>query len=109
MDDIPDQNDDSNDVIETDTITTKNENHPTWVQVLFFCGNKLLYAFLNTFVYFTNRGLFALKAIGSFNLVLIGFVVAEWWLYQYTFSELIPKLIQEFQPTYYPLKNTKGE
>ncbi len=108
MDDIPDQNDDS-DVLETDTITAKNENRPAWVQVLFFCGNKLLYVLLNIFVYFINRGLFALKAIGSFNLVLIGFVVAEWWLYQYIFSDFIPQLFQEFQSTHPQTTNTKGE
>lgn len=108
MDDIPDQND-SNNTLETDTITAKNENRPAWVQVLFFCGNKLFYAFLNIFVYFTNRGIFALKAIGSFNLVLIGFVVAEWWLYQYILIDFIPSLFQEFQSTYYPSKNPKGE
>ena len=108
MDDIPDQNDDS-DVLEAGTITAKNENRPAWVQVLFFCGNKLLYAFLNIFVYFINRGIFALKAVGSFNIVLIGFVVAEWWLYQYAFSNLIPRLFQEFQSTYFPTNNPKGE
>ncbi len=109
MDDIPDQNDNSNDVLETDTITTKNENRPAWVQVLFFCGNKLFYAFLNVFVYFINRGIFALKAVGSFNFLLIGFAVAEWWLYQYLFFEAIPELFQEFQSKQYPLNNPKGE
>lgn len=104
MDDIPDQND-SSDVIETDTITTKSENHPAWVQVLFFCGNKLFYAVLNIFVYFTNRGIFALKAIISFNFILIGLVVAEWWLYQFIISELIPTLFRDYKSIYYPSEN----
>lgn len=108
MDDIPDQKD-SNDVLETDTITAKNENHPAWVQVLFFCGNKLLYAFLNIFVYFTNRGIFALKAVGSFNFIIIGFAVGEWWLYQYVFLEAIPKLLQDFSSNHYSSHNSKGE
>ncbi len=96
MDDIPDQNDDS-EVLETDTVTAKNENRPVWVKVLHFCGNKTLYAFLNIFVYFVNRVLFALKAIGTFNLILIGFVVAEWWFYQFAITEFIPQIFNKIQ------------
>ena len=107
MDDIPDQNND--DVLKKGTIALKNENRPAWMRVLFFCGNKLLYAFLNVLVYFTNRGIFALKAIGSFNFVLIGFVIAEWWFYQYVLSDLAPQLFQEFRSSYFPTDNTKGE
>jgi len=107
LNNTPDQND-NNDVIETDTIATKNENHPSWVKVLFFCGNKLLYVGLNIITYFTNRGIFALKAICTFNLILIGFVIAEWWFYQYMAYELIPQFFHNFQLNY--LKNkAEGE
>ena len=84
-------------------ITEEKEikHRPKWLRGLIFIYNKCLYACLHVVTYFTNRGIFALKAFCTFNLILIGFVIAEWWLYQYTLSELIPKLFQDFKSNYF--------
>ena len=66
-----------------------------WLKILIYISNKLLYLGLNIFVYFVNRGLFALSCLASFNIILLSFVCLEWWLYHYFTTQIIPIYLQK--------------
>ena len=75
---------------ETSLKTKEIKHRPTWLRGLIYISNKLFYAGLHVFVFFVNRGIFALKVVGSFNLFLMIFVFAEWWFYHALVTEIIP-------------------
>ena len=71
------------------------KHRPQWLRCFIYVSNKLLYLGLNIFVFFVNRGIFALKALGTFNLFLIIFVFFEWWFYHLMATEFIPEILNK--------------
>ena len=71
------------------------KHRPTWLRGLIYVSNKLFYLGLNIFVFFVNRGIFALKALGTFNLFLLIFVFLEWWFYHYFITEIVPNFYNQ--------------
>lgn len=70
--------------------TEKIKHRPKWLRGLIYAYKKLLFIGLYVFVFFVNRGLFALKALASFNVILLIFVFVEWWFYHALITEIIP-------------------
>ena len=66
--------------IENDENTGSKEkeirHRPTWLRGLIYACKKLLFIGLHIFVFFVNRGLFALKALASFNIILLILVLS---------------------------------
>lgn len=83
------------------------KQRPKWLRCLIYVSNKLLYLGLNIFVFFINRGIFALKAFGTFNLFLIIFVFFEWWFYRLLVTEYIPDLYNEIFNSAQPINTEK--
>jgi len=79
----------------------KTRHRPKWLRCLIYVSNKLLYLGLNIFVFFVNRGLFALKALGTFNLFLLIFVFFEWWFYHFMVTEYLPEIFNKTSPLFF--------
>lgn len=81
--------------------TEEIKHRPKWLRGLIYTYKKLLFIGLYVFVFFVNRGLFALKALASFNIIWLIFVFVEWWFYHALVTEIIPNYFNK-TPNFLP-------
>ena len=85
----------------SEEIFTKNDqkfaekSRPFWKKSLRFLGKYAFLSFAKTLEYFLNRARFGILALLSFNIVLVFFVFAEWFIYFTFFTIFLPNSIQD--------------